>query len=335
MKLKAQIRNFAAEIGRRLPAQPGAARSGPVAIMYHGIPDQPDALGMGREAFEEQMLFLRDHFEFVTPDWKRRPGQNFSRMQVLLTFDDGFLNNAEVAAPILRRLGIPAVFFVTTRHLTPGRVLWFAYLRALEEQYPGDALRFRGETFDLSRDLSHAGRGNALRRLRNMLLGLQPHPAAMYSAIENELPPIETFTSETMRRDRYDGMSERQLTELATDPLFTIGAHTADHPMLTRCSAEEQRTQMVRGRQEIERVTGRSCDLFAYPSDDHDSRVHEMVAQLDFRAVFSVHRTVDRDPMLAVPRVGVYYPGLPELGFKIQWNGVLRQLQQWNPANSN
>ena len=41
--------------------------------------------------------------------------------EVVLTFDDGFANNATVARPVLEELQMSAVFFVSTRHLEPGR----------------------------------------------------------------------------------------------------------------------------------------------------------------------------------------------------------------------
>jgi len=64
-----------------------------------------------------------------------------------ITFDDGYVDNHEVAAPILRRLALPAAFFVATgfintdyappwdQHLTrqPGWMTW-DQVRALRDQ---------------------------------------------------------------------------------------------------------------------------------------------------------------------------------------------------------
>ena len=72
--------------------------------------------------------------------------------RILLTFDDGLRNNAEVVAPILRKYDIPAVFFVCSRHAVPGQYLWFSYLQALERHFNGDGFLLRGEFIRMSGD---------------------------------------------------------------------------------------------------------------------------------------------------------------------------------------
>ena len=46
-----------------------------------------------------------------------------------VTFDDGFLDNFEVAAPIMDRLGIPGTFYVTVAAIDSQRPPWFCRLR--------------------------------------------------------------------------------------------------------------------------------------------------------------------------------------------------------------
>lgn len=328
MNLHPRLRDAAVEIGWRL--SPPLGRSDTVPLMYHGIPRQPDACGLCSEVFERQMLFLRCHFEFATAEQALFKPAPRGRVRVLLTFDDGFRNNVDVVVPILRRLGVPALFFISTRHLTPGKWLWFVYVRALRERYTGRALQFRGEAFDFAPDK----RDESIARIKQRLLALRPHPQAMYQAIAHELPHMESFTTSDMRRDCYDGMSEQDALNLARDPLFTVGAHTVDHPMLTLCSEQERREQLMRGRTDLERVVGSPCDLFAYPADNHDDDVRRAAGEVGFRAGFSIHRTCRSTPDLTIPRVGVYYPGLAELGFKIRWSGWLRKVQQWKLAVS-
>ena len=39
-----------------------------------------------------------------------------------ITFDDGYANNEQIAAPILKKLGLPATFFIATAYLDGGRM---------------------------------------------------------------------------------------------------------------------------------------------------------------------------------------------------------------------
>lgn len=320
------IRNFASEVAWRLPAQPGAASNGPVTLVYHGIPRTPDSQGFRAEDFEAQIRFLKEHFDFVSPDALYTPAEDRGRIRVLLTFDDGFRNNAEIAAPVLERYRIPAVFFVATRHLQPREYLWFAYLRALGVHFPGKSFAFRGAHIDMSAER----RQETMAQLRRDLLALRPHPAKLYEVIAEELPAIDSFTSPEILLDHYAGMTATQLQRLAANPLFTIGGHTVDHPMLASCERKEARRQMEMGRDTLSQLTGKACGLFAYPSDDHDQEVRDMCENLGFRTAFTIHRTAREKRHLSSPRVGVYYPSLPELGFKVQWNGLLRRIQQWS-----
>ena len=51
------------------------------------------------------------------------------RKPVAVTFDDGYADNPEVAAPVLNRLGIPASFYLTVESVDTGRAPWFCHLR--------------------------------------------------------------------------------------------------------------------------------------------------------------------------------------------------------------
>jgi peptidoglycan/xylan/chitin deacetylase (PgdA/CDA1 family) len=94
-------------------------------LMYHRIAaDGPEALARYRispAAFEAQMRWLCDKgFISVTPEQLQaiRQGREAApRRPVMITFDDGYLDFAEAAQPILKRFGFTASVFVV-----PGKV---------------------------------------------------------------------------------------------------------------------------------------------------------------------------------------------------------------------
>jgi len=297
------------------------ARS-PLVLMYHGVPQRGRAQAFNAKAFEQNILFLKRNCTFIRPEQYATARGSLRCPAVLLTLDDGFRNNAEVAAPILRRYGVPAVFFISSRHCTPGKYLWFIYLKMLGAHFPGDGVTLNGKFISLQ----GKQRGVGIQELTSRLLALKPHPHAMHVAIDAQLPPLESFVSAAVLADECAGMTAEQVRELGKDPLFTVGAHTVDHPYLTRCDTEEAERQISENKTWLERVTGSTCDLFAYPLDDFDSNILEQCRRIGFQQTFSVRRNRVSLAQFATPRVGVYSTSLYALGIKL-W--IQRNLRGW------
>ena len=256
----------------------------PVILLYHDTPAAPCQPSLDRGVFERHIRFLTEYFDVISAGNRLERRRVLDRIQVLVTFDDGFRNNAEVAVPILRKYRVPALFFISSRHATPGRYLWFSYLLALERHFRGNGFTFRGEFMDMA----PARRSATVGRLREQLLNLTPHPSAMYEAIDEELPRLEDLVPRGELLDRYAGMTAEQVQEIAADPLFDIGVHTADHPFLTKCSPDEAVSQIEANRIWIERQTSRPCRTIAYPSGDYDSDVLDTCARLGMSEGYAV-----------------------------------------------
>lgn len=99
----------------RLYARLGRSRL--TVLCYHQVTDPAnDYSTVGTAAFREQMQFIKDHYSVVplTEGVAALRTLGTARRLVAVTFDDGYRDNASVAAPILQSLGLPACFFVST-----------------------------------------------------------------------------------------------------------------------------------------------------------------------------------------------------------------------------
>lgn len=86
-------------------------------LLYHRVSDEVrDNLTVGVAQFERQMRLLRERCDVVSLEevLAMREVPRSPRPLVAVTFDDGYLDNFEHAAPVLRRHRIPAAFFVAT-----------------------------------------------------------------------------------------------------------------------------------------------------------------------------------------------------------------------------
>ena len=131
-------RSGLAAVARRL-----MTRHGRFVIELHGIPPahclalpKPIRPDFVRDDLRRILDWLSSRFEFLTAEEflaAETPG-------VLLTFDDGFSNQAREALPVLDEFQAPAVFFVTTQHVVEP-VDWLPFVRKKLEAHMADAVK--------------------------------------------------------------------------------------------------------------------------------------------------------------------------------------------------
>lgn len=85
-------------------------------LLYHRVDDAYlDGISVGLGQFNEQMRCLGRHYDILDmPEFLASRGRQRRRPAVVITFDDGY-ESVHLAARLLRRQGIPATFFVSTR----------------------------------------------------------------------------------------------------------------------------------------------------------------------------------------------------------------------------
>lgn len=88
-------------------------------VAFHRVNDfmpEGDSLTCGSQMFRDFCTFFKDHYDVVPLAEQIRACRSGKPRggTLSITFDDGYRDNHDVAAPILRELGLTATFFVTT-----------------------------------------------------------------------------------------------------------------------------------------------------------------------------------------------------------------------------
>jgi peptidoglycan/xylan/chitin deacetylase (PgdA/CDA1 family) len=98
-------------------------------VTFHRVHDawDPNGLTIGRDMFERHCRFFMRHFRVIPlrdlVDRLER-GLELNR-HLAITFDDGYRDNFENAAPVLQQLALPATFFVVSRWIGSDVVPWW------------------------------------------------------------------------------------------------------------------------------------------------------------------------------------------------------------------
>jgi peptidoglycan/xylan/chitin deacetylase (PgdA/CDA1 family) len=84
-----------------------------VILVYHSINPKYD-FSIHPKKFERQIKFIKNHYDtFQLKNIFKNKGKK-SKINIAISFDDGFEDNFLFAFPILKKYKIPATFFITT-----------------------------------------------------------------------------------------------------------------------------------------------------------------------------------------------------------------------------
>lgn len=88
-------------------------------LMYHRVcnNDKYDQLTVNPERFTEQIKYLSEHYRIISLEnavTELKSGI-IKKKTVIVTFDDGYLDNLTYAVPVLERYNVPATIFVTSQ----------------------------------------------------------------------------------------------------------------------------------------------------------------------------------------------------------------------------
>jgi peptidoglycan/xylan/chitin deacetylase (PgdA/CDA1 family) len=111
-------------------------------------------------------------------------------------------------------------------------------------------------------------------------------------------------------------MDESGIRELA-EAGIEIGAHTVNHPDLSRCTYEESLREMVDSREQLERLLDSSVTTFAYPFARYSADAERAARDAGFAAAVSYSMLTSGDSVYALSRELVTgRHGVPSMALK-------------------
>lgn len=281
-------------------------------VMYHGIIKDPLVVGdwcfVDEHSFRLQMEYFKRYFEIVSlSEGVRRMGRGeIKRPTAVITFDDGYQNNFDVAFPILWEERIPATVFLTTGLINTDDTVWYGRINLALSKTQRTHIEWNGFKFDLSRSglkaIASAAIQESLKKLE--------HPKLMTAIRRIALELGDDPDCSIAMDSPFRMLDKKAIGEMAASGLIEFGAHTHHHSILSHLPDGERENEIRQSTDAVCELTGQPCKYFAYPNgraEDYDSKTIQDLKTCGVQiAVTTISGPNDRmTPVMELKRYGI------------------------------
>jgi peptidoglycan/xylan/chitin deacetylase (PgdA/CDA1 family) len=297
---------------------PGGERGRLVILLYHRARVAADPILPGEtdaSTFARHMALLSAEFNVLplSEACRRIARGALPPRAACVTFDDGYADNEQIALPILKRLGLPATFFVCTAFCQGGIMFSDAVIEAVRSAPAG------------THDLSSLGLGSHV-------LADAPSRSAAIHALIGQLKYRRLPDRKALVEQLAGAMGARLPTDLMMNPAqikrlhdegMEIGAHTRNHPILAMLDDDEAHAEIIGGKHRLEEITGAPVTLFAYPNgkpgSDYGRRDVDIVRKAGFAAAASTISGAanGNSDLFQLPRISPWESNPHRLGLRL------------------
>lgn len=277
-------------------------------VLYHKVArlqHDYNSLGVTPKNFRYQIEYINNHYDIVPLNQAREDA-------VTITFDDGFRDFYTEVYPYLSQNDIPATIFIATAKIGSKEELWTSELLRLifsgndsrlfcRLKMPMFSYDFTTQSLEEKITLYHA-----VRRLC-----MKSEEAVLQSIL---LQLREWAGMDSIGREEYCFLTEEEIRILANNPLVTLGAHTCSHISLGAFPKAYQEQEIIRSKEELERITGKEILYFSYPFGqqyDYNEETIEILKHSGFTKAYTTRLQIGRNRTYEIPRAA-----MPNLGGK-------------------
>jgi peptidoglycan/xylan/chitin deacetylase (PgdA/CDA1 family) len=211
--------------------------------------------------FNDQMAYLAERYnvisldEFVDSCKKIKP---LPKNSVIITFDDGYKDNYDFAYPALKKYRLPATIFLTTGAIEKQDYLWWEKLAYALSVINSDSIEIKPLVL-----FSLKNRNAALKKIVQRLKRCNDDEK---NAVINKL--LLSLKVSLPKRRIYLNWDE---IKKMTKNKVSFGAHTVNHPILTRIPLKQAEKEIRDSRRLIEQKINKKVNSFSYPNGrEHD-----------------------------------------------------------------
>jgi peptidoglycan/xylan/chitin deacetylase (PgdA/CDA1 family) len=203
---------------------------------------------------------------------------------LVITLDDGYLNNLTIGSPIFARFNISPTIFIATEHSEHNRPFWFDRLDYALQQITEE--NFQTSIQDEIFVFNCQSRGKlqqSYATFRRKVKADFKSDIAMREYLSSLCQQIEKQTGKALKQiidnDPCATLADwRQLKNAEKNLGFEIGSHTLNHARLGLVDKHTASIELSKSKNELENKLAIHCENFCYPDNSYNAYAAQTAA---------------------------------------------------------
>lgn len=266
-----------------------------IILMYHGVTSINSVRGSvqnydGKQVyaatFNEQVRHLAKRYTILSLNQLFKAINNHQPLpanSVVITFDDGYLNNYHCAFPILKKYHAPATIFVCPDLIETNELNWLDTIEWLVTHTLRKNVHFTTKQQNHSFSIqTTAEKIHAIISIKKLLFPLTTtEHEEIISLLKKQLDVHQPYS------ENYRIMNWHQLKELSASNI-SIQSHSATHSILTSQDKDAIQQEIIQSKILIEKKLHTPVYAFAYPNGVYNHDVKTLLKQSGYTCAFAI-----------------------------------------------
>lgn len=228
-----------------------------------------------KKIFIQQIKYLKENANIISIDDVCNNIKNkmkFKKNSVCITFDDGFENNFTVAAPILKKYNIPAIFYLCPDSISRKLFFWVDIIEICIANTKKKSIFIRKNKKNIKYFLTNMQRKKtAILNIKNYCKSITDNKKNLI--VNSIIHQSGVNYKKYINKNIYKPASWSQINKCIKSKIFSIGGHSLNHSLLTKKTNLGAQIDILKTINIIKKKTKIRIKYFSYPEGKYNESI--------------------------------------------------------------